>query len=98
MLIIDDMLLAPLHGLLWIARKVNEAVEQEQEKEEEELQAQLRELHLRLEAGQLSEAEFEQQETALLDRLDALAEHKRAAFFDEAPENAAEQERDHDAG
>lgn len=76
MLLIDDMLLAPVHGLLWIARKVNEAVLQEQEKEEEELQAQLRDLHRRLEAGQLTEAEFEAQEAVLLDRLDAIAEEE----------------------
>jgi len=84
MLLIDDMLLAPIHGLLWLARKVDEAVKQEQEKEEEELQARLRELHARLEAGQLTEAEFEEQEAALLDRLDAIAESR-----------AGEQEDDH---
>ena len=94
MLLIDDMLLAPVHGLLWIARKIDEAVKQEQEQEEEEVQAQLRELHLRLEAGQLGEAEFEQQEAALLDRLDAIAERKGAATFDETPESMAEQEAD----
>jgi hypothetical protein len=98
MLLIDDMLFAPLHGLLWIARKVDEAVSQEQEKEEEELQARLRELHLRLEAGQLGEAEFEEQESALLDRLDAIAERKGAASLEEEPVDAAEREHDHDAG
>jgi hypothetical protein len=98
MLLIDDLLLAPLHGLLWIARKVDEAVSQEQEKEEEELQARLRELHLRLETGQLGEAEFEQQEAALLDRLDAIAKSKGDGALDEAPADSAEQERDHDEG
>jgi len=98
MLLIDDMLLSPFRGLLWIARKVDEAVSQEQEKEEEELQAQLRELHLRLEAGQLTEAEFEQQEAAVLDRLDAIAERKGAAAPEEAPADTAEQERGHGEG
>jgi hypothetical protein len=83
MLLIDDLVAAPLHGLLWIARKINEAVSQEQEKEEEELQARLRELHLRLESGQLTEAEFAEQEAALLDRLDAIAESQGEGLFEE---------------
>jgi hypothetical protein len=72
MLLIDDLLLSPVHGLLWIARKLDEAVSQEREKEEEELQARLRELYLLLESGQLGEQEFEEQEAELLDRLEAL--------------------------
>lgn len=72
MLLIDDILLAPLHGLLWVARKVDEAMGQEQEQEEEALKARLRELYLQLESGQLAEEEFEAQEAELLDRLDAI--------------------------
>jgi hypothetical protein len=72
MFLIDDLLLAPLHGVLWVARKIDEAVSQEQEKEEEEIKARLRELYQRLESGQLSEQEFEAQEAELLDRLDAI--------------------------
>ncbi|QRN94919.1 gas vesicle protein GvpG [Archangium violaceum] len=72
MLLIDDILLAPLHGLLWVARKVDDALGQEQEKEKVELETRLRELYLRLESGQLGEQEFEAQEAELLDRLDAI--------------------------
>ncbi len=72
MFLIDDLLLAPIHGVLWVARKIDEAVSQEQEKEEEELKARLRELYQRLESGQLGEQEFEAQEAELLDRLDAI--------------------------
>ncbi len=83
MLLIDDLLLAPLHGLLWVARKLDEAAGQEWEKEEDEIKARLRELHLRLEAGQLEEQEFETQEAELLDRLDAIAELRDADSFEE---------------
>jgi hypothetical protein len=76
MFLIDDLLLAPLHGVLWVARKIDEAVSQEQEKEEEELKARLRELYQRLESGQLGEQEFEAQEAELLDRLDAITGHE----------------------
>lgn len=82
MLLIDDILFSPLHGLLWIARKVDEALDQEQEKEEEQLKTRLQELYQRLEAGQLAEEEFEAREAELLDRLDAIAgedEEGRAA-------------------
>ncbi|HYO74205.1 MAG TPA: gas vesicle protein GvpG [Archangium sp.] len=79
MLLIDDILLAPLHGLLWVARKVDEAMGQEQEREEEALKARLRELYLQLESGQLAEEEFEAQEAALLDRLEAILESQEAA-------------------
>ena len=72
MFLIDDLLFAPLHGVLWVARKLDEAVSQEQEKEEEEIKARLRELYQRLESGQLEEQEFEAQEAELLDRLDAI--------------------------
>lgn len=79
MLLIDDLLLAPIHGLLWVAKKLDEAASQEQEQEEEALKARLSELHARLEAGQLSEQEFETEEAELLDRLDALAAQKEGA-------------------
>jgi hypothetical protein len=72
MLLIDDLLLAPLHGLLWVARKVDDALAQEREREEDELKTRLRELYLRLESGQLKEQEFEAQEAELLDRLEAV--------------------------
>lgn len=74
MFLIDDLLFAPLQGALWVARKLDEAAGQEREKEEEELKARLRELYLRLEAGQLDEQEFEAREAELLDRLDALTQ------------------------
>jgi hypothetical protein len=83
MLLIDDLLLAPLHGLLWVARKVEESLAQDQEREEEELKARLRELYMRLESGQLEEQEFEAQEAELLDRLDAILASREEAFLEE---------------
>jgi hypothetical protein len=86
MLLIDDLLLAPLHGLLWVARKVDDALGQEQEREEEELKERLRELYLRLESGQLEEQEFEAREAELLDRLDAILASREEALDAEDPE------------
>jgi hypothetical protein len=81
MLLIDDLLLAPLHGLLWVARQLDDAASQEQEKEKEELETRLRELYLRLEDGQLDEQEFEAREAELLDRLDAITASGDAEDF-----------------
>ncbi|HEX8822405.1 MAG TPA: gas vesicle protein GvpG [Archangium sp.] len=83
MLLIDDLLLSPVHGLFWIARKLDEAASQDLEKEEEEIKARLRELYVRLEAGQLEEQEFEAQEAELLDRLDVLTAPEEADSFEE---------------
>ncbi|AKJ01653.1 gas vesicle protein GvpG [Archangium gephyra] len=89
MLLIDDILFAPLHGLLWVARKVDEAMGQEQEQEEEALKARLRELYLQLESGQLAEEEFEAREAELLDRLEAILASQEAAEAAEDEEERA---------
>lgn len=88
MFLLDSLLFAPLHGLLWVARRIDEAVSQEQEQEAEEIQARLRELYQRLESGQLEDHEFEAQEAELLDRLDVLTAGKEAAY--EGSEDGAE--------
>jgi hypothetical protein len=90
MLLIDDLVLASLHGVLWVVKKVDDALEQQQEQEEEELKARLRELHQRLESGQLGEQEFEAQEAALLDRLDDIAARREAAGGDGHAEGGRE--------
>jgi Gas vesicle protein G len=89
MLLIDDILFSPLHGLLWVARKVDEALDQEEEREEEELKTRLQELYQRLEAGQLAEEEFEAREAELLDRLDAIFANREAAQEGEDEEGRA---------
>jgi urocanate hydratase len=91
MLLIDDLLLAPVQGLLWFARKIDEAVSQELEKEEEAIKARLKELYLQLEAGQLDEQAFEAQEAVLLDRLDAIAASREEGSIEE--EEGEEHER-----
>ncbi len=72
MLLIDDILLAPLRGLLWTARKVHDAAQQESDSEAESITAQLCELNRMLEMGGIAEKEFEAQEAVLLDRLDRI--------------------------
>ena len=72
MIIIDDLLLAPIHGIIWIFRELHETVKAEMAAEEKSLTAQLSELYMMLETGKISETEFDEQEKVLLDRLDAI--------------------------
>jgi hypothetical protein len=62
--------LAPVHGVVWVAEKLNDAAERELH-DPAVLRAQLAVLNQELEAGDISLAEFEQQEERLLDRLHA---------------------------
>jgi hypothetical protein len=74
MFLLDDILLAPARGLLWIFKEIHHAVEEEQANEAEAITAKLSELYMMLETGQMTEAEFDVAEKALLDRLDAIKE------------------------
>lgn len=72
MFIVDDILTAPFRAVHWILREIAAAASQEQQAEEARIKDELRALYMRLEAGQISEAEFDQEEGPLLDRLDQL--------------------------
>lgn len=62
----------PFKGLLFIAQKIDEAVQQEREADRDLTMDALRKLHLRYEAGELSDEDFEEQEETLLNRLEEL--------------------------
>ena len=88
MLIIDDLLLAPLKGVLWIADKIQEAAQEELAGEAEAITEELRQLYVLIERAQITEAEFEERERKLLDRLDKVRE--RDADAAEEPDGAVE--------
>jgi len=70
--LIDDILMSPVKGFLFIAEKVRDAALEAQAAEAASLTKELSGLYQRLEAGELSEDEFDELEEALLDRLEAL--------------------------
>jgi len=72
MLLVDDILLFPARGILWIFRAVNQAAQEEMAGEAEALQSELRDLYMMLETGVISENEYDKREKALLDRLENL--------------------------
>ena len=72
MFLVDDLLMAPAKGLLWVFKEIHDAAQQELAGEGEAVTAALSELYQKLESGRLTEAEFDAQEKVLLDRLDRL--------------------------
>ena len=76
MFLLDKLLTTPL---LWIAKEISEAVQKEKAGESEAITQSLSELYMRLETGKITEEEFEAEEKQLLDRLDAMELHNRAA-------------------
>ena len=79
MFLIDDLLLSPVKGVLWVFREVHDAAQQELAGESEAITATLSELYMKLETGQITETEFDAREKVLLDRLDRLQAEEEAA-------------------
>ena len=97
MLLVDNILLFPIHGIVWIFREVCNAAQQELESEKDNITAQLTELYMMLETQQITEEEFDAREKELLDRLDQLPERDTQLTDDEEQSEAAEEEPAGDA-
>jgi hypothetical protein len=79
MFLIDDLLLAPAKGVLWVFKEIHEAAQQELAGESDAITASLTELYMKLDTGQITEVEFDAQEKVLLDRLDRIQAQEDAA-------------------
>ena len=90
MFLIDDILLAPAKGLLWVFKEIQHAAEAEQANEAESITTKLSDLYMMLETGQITEAEFDATEKTLLDRLDAIREMNEGGENDESEEEEDE--------
>ncbi len=73
MFLLDDILLSPVKGLAAVCRKVQEAARQDIENQEKNTMSALSELHRRLETGQIEEADFDAEETRLLEQIERLS-------------------------
>ena len=87
MLLVDDLLLAPIHGLLWVFGKIHEAAQEEIAGEADAITAELSQLYMMLETGRITEAEFDARERILLDRLDAIRRNGTELDGEDADEN-----------
>lgn len=74
MFILDDILLSPVRGILWVFNELYNAARLEVENEAEAITAELSELYMLLETGKITEAEFDAREKELLDRMDEIEE------------------------
>jgi hypothetical protein len=72
MLLVDDMLVFPARGILWVFREIHKAACEEVAAEADTITERLKSLYAQLEAGRISSQEFDAQEKVLLDRLDAI--------------------------
>ena len=75
MFLIDDILLSPLKGVIWLGKKINEVAENEFS-DEGLIKEKLMELQLKFELDEISEEEYNKQEKELLARLDAIRKAK----------------------
>jgi hypothetical protein len=79
MFLVDDLLMSPVKGVLWVFKEIHDAAQQELAGESEAITAALSELYMQLETGQITEEQFDAQEKVLLDRLDRLQAQEEAA-------------------
>ncbi|AEB09622.1 gas vesicle protein GvpG [Desulfobacca acetoxidans] len=79
MFLLDDVVMAPFKGIFWIFKEIHDAAQQEQAGESDAITASLSELYMKLDTGQITEAEFDAQEKILLDRLDLLQAQEKTS-------------------
>ena len=72
MLLVDNILLSPFRGILWIFREIRDIAQEELDGEAKSVTEQLQTLYMQLETGRITEQQFDAEEKILLDRLDAI--------------------------
>jgi hypothetical protein len=73
MLLIDDILFAPLKGIIFLAKKVNDVIEKEMS-DEGSIKERLMALQLKFEMDEIDEEEYDKREDELLKQLEIIRE------------------------
>ena len=73
--LLTSPVLGPIRGVHWLATKVTEAAENEL-LDESKVRGELSELQMRLDMGEITEEEYDEQEKVLVERLNAIREAK----------------------
>ncbi len=76
MFILDNLLMAPFKGVLFVAKKINEVIEKETS-DEGTVKERLMSLQLKLEMGEISEEDYDEKEDELLKLLENIREKKK---------------------
>jgi len=97
-LLVDNLLLFPIHGLVWIFGKIHDAAQEEIAGEADAITAELSQLYMMLETGTITEEEFDDQERTLLDRLEAIQGRESEPNVEEDDEGEVDEEEDEDDG
>lgn len=96
MMVIDDILLSPFKGFMWIMKELHNAVQREQEGEADRLTGRLSELYMLLETGQMTQEEFDAEEAAVLARLDEIESRGEIDDDDDGEEDDEEEDESDD--
>ena len=75
MFLLDSILLAPVKGVIWLGKKVNEVGENKLY-DEGSIKEELMALQLQFELDEISEQEYDEKERELFDRLDISTKSK----------------------
>lgn len=75
MFLIDDILLAPLKGLIWLGENINDIAEKELS-DDGKIKEKLMELQMKFELGEIDENEYDSREKELLERLNEIYSSK----------------------
>lgn len=75
--LLDDILLLPIKGVIWLGKKVRDMALEELEDTPEKLQRELFDLEMAREAEQISESEYQKKEKDILARMEALKEKSK---------------------
>jgi hypothetical protein len=94
-LLVDDLLAAPVKGILWVFREIENAAKEEQRSRRDGTMASLSALYVSLEQGEITDTVFDEREQTLLDELDALDAQADAGGSDE-DEDDDEDEAEHE--
>jgi DnaJ-domain-containing protein 1 len=76
MFLIDDILLAPLKGVIFLAEKINEVIEKETS-DEGSIKERLMALQLKFEMDEITEEEYDEREDELLKLLGNIRDEKQ---------------------
>ena len=76
MFILDDILLAPLKGVVFIGKKINEVIDKEMS-DEGSIKERLMRLQLQFEMDEINEEQYDQREDELLRLLENVREKKK---------------------
>lgn len=73
--LLDDILFAPVNGVVWLAEQIKEAAEADMF-DESKIRESLLALQMKLELEEITEEEYQERETELMERMDEIAKQK----------------------